>query len=125
MTIVKTRQRKEPRLLECTWLTQIPRGQVLVSRESSLSIPSFGSVSFGVRGLLDLQGLSRDRRQEQGWSLRVEQTYSKPETEALEQGIRAMGAGSVGLYLGQNFDPRRLWNLCGVHPWNTHKIPKH
>lgn len=34
----------------------------------------------------------------------------------MEEGMRARGVGSVELYLEQNFDPRRLWNLRGVHP---------
>lgn len=41
----------------------------------------------------------------------------------MEQGTIARGAGAVGLYLGQYFDPGRLWNLHGVHPWNTGKRP--
>lgn len=74
----------------------------------TFSIPLFGSPELWSKGLAGPPG--------SGWSLSVGESYSKPESQAMEQGMRARGAGSVGLYLGQNFDPRRLWNLHGVHP---------
>lgn len=42
-----------------------------------------------------------------------------------QQNLCVARAGSLGPYLGQYFDPWRLWSLCWAHPWeNSRNLPK-
>ena len=42
-----------------------------------------------------------------------------------QQNLCVARAGSLGPYLGQYFDPWRLWSLCWAYPWeNSRNLPK-